>query len=308
MTAIFVRQCLPMAPMLVLLGLAACGPVPEEGKPAAETPPTAEPAEPAALAAPAAPKAHANIPASFKRTASGGVRDTGDFVVQYEETRNESYQEIEAIFKETRLLEDTIQELNGVFSLPTDVPVVMRECGEVNAFYDPESGEISLCYELVEHYSEIFMADAQTDEEQEEAGASVASATMFTFFHEMGHALIDIYDLPITGREEDAVDQLATLILLQGGEDGENAAIDGANSFVGSEEEEMDDLAFWDEHSLDDQRFYNIVCWIYGKDPEGYQYFVEDETLPANRAQRCPAEYNRLSTSWESLLDPYVKG
>lgn len=307
MIDVFVRRC---APMLTLLSLLACGPAPEE-TPTAQTSPAeateaTEPAEMTEETEPAAPKAHANIPASFKRTSTGGVRDTGDFVVLYEETDN--YQEMEAIFKETRLLEDTVQELNGVFSLPANVPVVLRECGEVNAFYDSESGEISLCYELVEHYAEIFMADAETEEEQEEAGTSVASATMFTFFHEMGHALIHIYDLPITGREEDAVDQLAALILLQGGEEGENAAIDGANSFVSDQEEEMDDLAFWDEHSLDDQRFYNILCWIYGKDPEGYEYFVEDETLPANRAARCPAEYNRLSRSWESLLDPYVKG
>jgi hypothetical protein len=302
MSDVFARR---FAPILALLALGACGPVPEEGPKEGNT----EEAEaPAAAVAPAAPRSHASIPASFKRTDSGGVRDTGDFIVQYEETSNEDYQQMEAIFKETRLLEDTVKELNGVFSLPANVPVVLRECGEVNAFYDPETGQISLCYELVEHYSEIFMADAQTDEEQEEAGTSVASATMFTFFHEMGHSLIDIYDLPITGREEDAVDQLATLILLQGGEEGENSAIDGANSFVGEEEQEMDDLAFWDEHSLDDQRFYNILCWIYGKDPEGYQYLVEDETLPANRAERCPAEYNRLSRSWESLLDPYVKG
>jgi hypothetical protein len=308
MTDVFVRRC---APILALLVFGACGPVPEEGeeaKTASETPAAAANAADTANAVPAAPRAHAAIPSSFKRTPSGGVRDTGDFIVKYEETDNEDYQQMEAIFKETRLLEDTVQELNGVFALPTNVPVVMRECGEVNAFYDPDSGQISLCYELVEHYSEIFMADANTDEEQEEAGTSIANATMFTFFHEMGHSLIAIYDLPITGREEDAVDQLATLILLQGGEDGENSAIDGANSFVGNEEEEMDDLAFWDEHSLDDQRFYNILCWIYGKDPEGYQYLVDDETLPANRAERCPAEYNRLSRSWESLLDPYVKG
>jgi hypothetical protein len=293
------------APILALLAFVACGPVPEEApqKTAAEAEtPAVTPADAAA------PQGHANVPSSFKRDSSGGVRDTGNFVVQYGETGNEDYQELEAVFKETRLLEDTVKELNGTFALPTDVPVVLRECGEVNAFYDPESGEISLCYELVEHYSEIFMADAQTDEEQEEAGTSVASATMFTFFHEMGHALIAIYDLPVTGREEDAVDQLATMILLQGGEEGENSAIDGANSFVGEDEEEMDDLSFWDEHSLDEQRFYNILCWIYGKDPEGYQYLVEDETLPANRAERCPAEYNRMSRSWEALLDPYVKG
>ncbi|HKV08924.1 MAG TPA: DUF4344 domain-containing metallopeptidase [Thermoanaerobaculia bacterium] len=279
--------------ILALLAAGACGPVPEE---------TPEPAD--AGAAPA----HANIPKSFKRSASGGVRDTGNFVVQYGEIHDEGYREWEADFKETRLLEDTVKELNKEFALPSDVPVVLRECGEVNAFYDAEAGEISLCYELVEHYSEIFTADAETDEELEEAGISVASATVFTLFHEMGHALISIYDLPVTGREEDAVDQLATLVLLEGGEEGEDAAIDGANSFVGEEEEEMDDLSFWDEHSFDEQRFYNILCWIYGKDPDGYQYLVDDETLPADRAEQCPAEYGRMSRSWQALLAPYVKG
>ena len=34
--------------------------------------------------------------------------------------------------------------------------------------------------------------------------------TVSTFFHELGHALIDAWDLPITGREEDAADQLPT--------------------------------------------------------------------------------------------------
>jgi hypothetical protein len=251
---------------------------------------------------------HAKVPASFKRSASGGVRDTGDFVVRYEKTRKKRYRALEASFKETGLLEDTAKALNKEFALPADVPVVLRECGQVNAFYDPETGEISLCYELVEHYSEIFLADAETDEEQEEAGISVANATVFTFFHETGHALIAIYDLPVTGKEEDAVDQLAAIILLEGGEEGEDAAIDGANSFVGEEEENMDDLSFWDEHSFDEQRFYNILCWVYGNDPEGYQYLVDDETLPADRAEQCPAEYDRMYRSWDTLLAPYVKG
>lgn len=272
---------------LLLVVTGACGPVGEES--------------------PEAGKPEGRVAAGFKLDATGGVRDTGDFVVHYGETGNDDYLELEAIFKEIQLLEETVKALNDVFALPTDVAVVLRECGEVNAFYDPESHEIALCYELVEHFAQIFLQDAETDEEQEEAGASLAGATMFTFFHEMGHALIDVYDLPVTGREEDAVDQLATLILLEGGEEGESAALDGASSFVGEEEAEMEDLAFWDEHSLDEQRFYNIVCWSYGKNPEGLQDLVDDETLPANRAERCPAEYDRMSRSWESLLEPYTK-
>ncbi|HVG06609.1 MAG TPA: DUF4344 domain-containing metallopeptidase [Thermoanaerobaculia bacterium] len=296
-----VRRC---ALLLALLALGACGPVPTE-----ETP------EPR----PEADTASAKVPASFKRTESGGVRDTGNFVVRYEKTENGDYQELEAIFREVRLLEDTVKELNGVFALPSQVPVVFRECGDVNAFYDPETQEISLCWELVESYAEMFLSEDQTEEEAEEGGEAVAGATLFTFFHELGHALIDLYDLPVTGREEDAVDQLATMILLEGGEDGEMAALNGAWSFLTEEEEaeeeteeeeeeeEEEELAFWDEHSLDEQRFYNIVCWSYGKNPEGFQYLVDDETLPEGRAERCPAEYDRMSRSWDALLDPYVK-
>lgn len=282
---------------LALLALGACGPVPEE--------------EPAT-----------KVPASFKRTASGEVRDTGNFVVRYEKTENEDYQELEAIFKETRLLEDTVQELDNVFALPAQVPVVFKECGDVNAFYDPETREISLCWELVEYYAGMFLSEEQTEEEAQEGGEAVAGATLFTFFHELGHALIDIYDLPVTGREEDAVDQLATMILLEGGEEGEMAALNGAWSFLTEEEEDIEgqeeysaeeeveeeeELAFWDEHSLDEQRFYNIVCWSYGKNPEGFQYLVDDETLPEGRAERCPAEYDRMSRSWDALLEPYIK-
>jgi hypothetical protein len=299
MSDVFLRRLAPVLAGLALLAAAACDPVPEETSPAAV---------PAAAAASGSPISRAGTKlAQFQRDAHG-VRDAGDFVVRYEATENADYQELEGIFKETRLLEDTVHELNGVFALPSDVPVVLRECGEVNAFYDPETREISLCYELIEHFSEIFMADVQTDEEAEEAGTAVAGATMFTFFHEMGHALIDLYDLPVTGREEDAVDQLATMILLQGGDEGETAALDGANSFVSEEESELDDLTFWDEHSLDEQRFYNVVCWSYGNNPEGLQSLVDDETLPADRAERCPAEYARMSRSWDKLLDPYVKG
>ena len=297
MTCVAVRRC---APVLVLLALAACGPAPEE--------------EPEAVPD--------KVPASFKRTESGGVQDTGNFVVRYEKTDNEDYRELEAIFKETRLLEDTAKELDNVFALPAQVPVVFKECGDVNAFYDPEAREIALCWELVEYYAGMFLSEEQTEEEAQEGGEAVAGATIFTFFHELGHALIDIYDLPVTGREEDAVDQLATMILLEGGEEGEMAALNGAWSFLTEEEEDIEgqeeysaeekveeeeELAFWDEHSLDEQRFYNIVCWSYGKNPEGFQYLVDDETLPEGRAERCPAEYDRMSRSWDALLEPYIK-
>lgn len=38
---------------------------------------------------------------------------------------------------------------------------------------------------------------------------------MFIFLREVGHAMIDVLDLPIVGQEEDAADQLATVFFSQ---------------------------------------------------------------------------------------------
>jgi hypothetical protein len=245
---------------------------------------------------------------------TGTGKSGGKFRLSYAAVQDPDYREVRDIFKEAGLLEEAVQGLNETFRIPRDVEVTMRECGEANAYYESDSHRISLCYELVSYFSGVFFDGAETDEDQEEAGEAVAGATLFTLFHELGHALIDVWDLPITGREEDAVDQLATIILLEGGEDGENAALNGAASFWGEEEESDDgeDLgdSFWDEHSLGEQRFYNIVCWSYGSNPENLDYLVgdgEDDWLPTARAQQCPDEFARMAKAWDTLLSPYVR-
>ena len=67
------------------------------------------------------------------------------------------------------------------------------------------------------------------------------------------------------------------------------------------------ELPFWDEHSLDAQRVYNIACLIYGSDPEVYNDLVGDDGLPSDRAERCPDEFAQKVKSWEKLLANYTK-
>ena len=86
----------------------------------------------------------------------------------------------------------------------------LRECGAADALYEPDKRRISICYELVDALAELFAAGATSEEDVQQAGIAVAGATLFVFFHEAGHALIRLDALPVTGREEDAVDQLAT--------------------------------------------------------------------------------------------------
>lgn len=231
------------------------------------------------------------------------ISDVGDFKVIYSSTSNPDYLELEKIFKESRLFEEVANELNNIFILPQDIEIVLRECGKTDAFYNSENHQIVMCYELIEELSSSFSG---VTESEEELDSVIIHSTLFIFYHEVGHALVDVLNLPTTGKEEDAVDQLSSLILIEAG--GESAVLDGADwFFLRSEETKIDELALADEHALDKQRFYNLVCWVYGKDPTKNTYLIEEGYIGWERAERCPQEYSQIFNSWERLTEPYTK-
>ncbi len=102
------------------------------------------------------------------------------------------------------------------------------------------------------------------------------------------------------------MDQLATILLINSYENGGDAALDASVYWL-LKSEEASDWAFWDVHSLEPQRFYNMMCWVLGSDPESYIYLVEDGWIPELRAQTCPREYSQTANSWARLLSPYAK-
>jgi hypothetical protein len=107
--------------------------------------------------------------------------------------------------------------------------------------------------------------------------------------HESAHARIDVNDLAFTGCEEDAADQLATLVLLGDGGDVE-AALHGAAWFYMRALRGVPTEA-WDEHALDEQPFFNVVCWIYGGTPSMREELLAAPwSLPPSRAEGCPDE------------------
>lgn len=53
-----------------------------------------------------------------------------------------------------------------------------------------------------------------------------------------------------------------------------------------------------DEHSLDEQCFYNTTCLAYGSDPTAFADLVTEGVIPKARAVRCPFEWKRVSRSW----------
>ena len=255
------------------------------------------------------------LPPAPLAQAATKVADKGDFKLVYVPVKDKkNHGDLETLIKGSKLFDGIVSDLNNELALPVDVRVMFSECkglpnveetGVENAWFDQEDNEIVICYELIAKTESLFQDDEKTDAELDEA---VLGSTAWTFFHELGHALVSVHKLPITGKEEDAVDQLSTYILLQGGDEGENAALSGAEDFL-REEDEPGDLDMADTHSLSKQRFYNIICWIYGQNEKKRADLVEgdDPLLPKERADNCASEYEQIARSWTTILAPYMK-
>lgn len=237
--------------------------------------------------------------------AAASVEDVGDFVVRPAQLESDEYTELAAQLSEERWLEDVADVLNQSLILPVDIGMRFTECGENNAYYVPDDREIQICIEMFEGERENFANFYDTEEEIEDA---VEGSFLFTVFHEVGHALVDVLEIPFTGREEDAADSLAAWWLIDG-DDGEESAISGALSFYTDPQEagELEESDFADEHSLSQQRYYTLTCLVYGSDTEKYANLLEEEWLTEARADQCPAEFERLTSTWYTLLDDHLK-
>lgn len=232
------------------------------------------------------------------------VSSKGNFIPKYSAIKNQTYANFNESMKKQKILEGITDRLNNSLALPQDIYVTFIDCGVPNAFYSPKDKSIIVCYEFMDLFYTIFTKMGKSDEE---ATQLMYDATTFFFLHELGHCLIDVYELPATGREEDSADQLSMYVLMEEmGKDGRNAAIAGAMIFDALAKSEIAEAkTFADEHSLSSQRFFNILCWMYGKDPGQYNFVTKDNLLPDARAARCSDEYNKLSKAWAKLVEPY---
>lgn len=138
----------------------------------------------------------------------------------------------------------------------------------------------------------------------EDLAAYVESNLLGIFYHELGHALVDVLNLPIFGQEEDAADVLS-VFLIDAFYDEESAvalAYDTAFGFL-DEADTAGEPAYWDVHGPDLQRYYNLVCIFYGANPEEREDVAEDLGLPEERADSCPFEYDQAADSWGGALE-----
>jgi hypothetical protein len=134
---------------------------------------------------------------------------------------------------------------------------------------------------------------------------------LFVLVHELGHTVISEMGLPVLGREEDAADAFAAVTgLKMGTAMSQGVLIEAAKGWFYADRrdrKEGNKMAFYDEHGMDKQRAYNVVCLMVGSDPEKFKSLADETKLPEDRQASCQGDFSNASWSWETVLKPHLR-
>jgi hypothetical protein len=151
----------------------------------------------------------------------------------------------------------------------------------------------------------------QTEQQRRDSIEFVLGNVLFAVTHEVGHMLVSRMGLPVLGREEDAADAFAVITGLKLGNAFSDQILTGsAHAFFMSEardKKEKVKTVYYDEHGLDEQRAYNMVCLMVGSSPEKFSPLADKAKLPAERQGTCQFDYSNASWSWDKALTPHIR-
>jgi hypothetical protein len=231
--------------------------------------------------------------------------ETGKVEARWQKPRGEANVTGYELLKESET-QSLAKSLASAFELPHTLLIKGVNGFGGGPFYNPEDNSITLPYEFPTMVLGV-IAEANPEETHEEWYEALGSVNTFILAHEFGHALIHNFELPVLGREEDAADGIATVLLLKA-EEGPTFAAEAAEFWAAfSGRQEPPALAeYADNHSLDRQRSDNILCWVAGSNEGILEAFAEGGVLPESRLVTCPAEWALLRRSAEQVLEPHL--
>jgi hypothetical protein len=198
--------------------------------------------------------------------------------------------------------------LGSTFQIPKHITVEAVNGIDGGPHYDPTDNTITFQYGFAALVFNTLKHD-NPDWSQHHLGFATGSVLAFILEHEFTHALIHIYNLPVLGKEEDAADTLATLLLLKSPQ-GDKLALGAAQFWAdfSGRQNPPPVAAYADVHSLDLQRAYSIVCDIAGSNQARYDEINRAAILPDGDIQQCPAQYQQDVKSFTQVLQPHVEG
>ena len=238
---------------------------------------------------------------SFTAAQPQDLQPNSQVDIAYVPPNNPAYQGVYERVKARKPLEE-LQLFLAPLRLPQKLVLETAECGATKIPYD--GGPVKICYEYLDQIEKLAPADISAD------GVTRANAITGAFvqvaLHQVAEGLFDMLQVPIWGREEDAADKIAGLMMMQFGKDVALRTLTGTTYFFEASNHTWTGVDFSDPESTEDQRFYNYLCIAYGGDRATFGYVVANNTLPKSRADGCSHEYQELIYAFNTTIMPFV--
>ena len=253
----------------------------------------------------------------------------------YRVPKTAAYNDTRAKAMKRQVLEEYVKFL-APLKLPKTLWVYVDECdggAGASPYYSPDNRALVMCYQFMKMMEDRAALITQTEAKNPKLFPMKVSRDGFiagvfagVILHETGHALFDILDVPIMGREEDAADEISTFVALQFqpkladvvvaayadvGETFANPPTEAPNANDPNYPKDKTlqcfadpFCAFADVHGAWGQRFYNTLCLMYGGNPQHYTFLAEGGWLPKDRD--CKAEYAQVRHSFAKTIYPFI--
>jgi hypothetical protein len=183
-----------------------------------------------------------------------------------------------------------------LFRLPTDITVTPAPCGRIDGFYDPGQQLLHLCEELLTYYAGVLTPPGGDPR----LPAPVArDATLVSFLHLMGHAVVAVLPLPVPVEVEEAADAVGVAFLAAGSPEDERTVLAGSAALIQrSRTPEPPHLVpWWAHHPWTDARAARLRCLLAGNHPLSEAPGLADPPTPS-----CRDAWQGWQTRLTSLL------
>jgi hypothetical protein len=227
-------------------------------------------------------------------------------VIRYLEPQDQVEQKAKTDIEQSGVNQTLVDLSESIF--PFTKTLTIQYGGEQGPLYDPEKHQVHMPYVFYQQALDYFKKNQYDKKYGKSAQLGAIDTILHTLLHEAGHAYIADQNIPILGKEEDAVDNFAALMMIEYVENGEDAAISAADMFAFESEDRPDYYDFGeyiDEHSFDLQRYFSTLCLIYGSNPEQHKSLldeVENDYL-ADRKDFCIYQYQAVTQNWHRYLN-----
>ncbi len=146
---------------------------------------------------------------------------------------------------------------------------------------------------------------------REELAEFVSGNMLFVLLHELAHTAVTELDLPVLGKKEDAADSFAALTLIHiKSEFSDRVLTEAAKGWFMADRRDRKDgepVVYYDEHGLNQQRAFQIVCYMVGADPMRFKDLAAETKLPKDRQEGCAEDYRDAAKSWGAVLQPHLR-